>query len=54
MVKQKMGNHLSEFSYKYFFFFYSPVFSGLFDFCSIYTGASLEGAVRLNQGVGEK
>ncbi|RMX40110.1 hypothetical protein pdam_00002328 [Pocillopora damicornis] len=27
-----------------------PVFSGLFDFCSIYTGASLEGAVRLNQG----
>jgi len=27
------------------------VFSGLFDFCSIYTGASLEGAVRLNQGV---
>ena len=30
----------------------SPVFSGLFDFCSIYTGASLEGAVRLNQGVG--
>ncbi|XP_029188949.1 histone deacetylase 3-like [Acropora millepora] len=28
-----------------------PVFSGLFDFCSIYTGASLEGAVRLNQGV---
>ena len=31
--------------------FFSPVFSGLFDFCSIYTGASLEGAVRLNQGV---
>lgn len=28
-----------------------PVFSGLFDFCSIYTGASLEGAVRLNQRV---
>ena len=27
------------------------MFSGLFDFCSIYTGASLEGAVRLNQGV---
>jgi len=33
--------------------FFSPVFSGLFDFCSIYTGASLEGAVRLNQGVCE-
>ena len=31
--------------------FSSPVFPGLFDFCSIYTGASLEGAVRLNQGV---
>ncbi|XP_048584133.1 histone deacetylase 3 [Nematostella vectensis] len=28
-----------------------PVFPGLFDFCSIYTGASLEGAVRLNQGI---
>ncbi|KAG8194392.1 hypothetical protein JTE90_011006 [Oedothorax gibbosus] len=25
-----------------------PVFDGLFDFCSRYTGASLEGAVRLN------
>lgn len=25
-----------------------PVFDGLFDFCSMYTGASLEGAVRLN------
>ena len=53
MVKQRTGNLLTEFAYK-FFFFYSPVFSGLFDFCSIYTGASLEGAVRLNQGVGEK
>ena len=28
--------------------FYSPVFDGLFDFCSMYTGASLEGAVKLN------
>jgi hypothetical protein len=35
----------------YFISLFSPVFSGLFDFCSIYTGASLEGAVRLNQGV---
>ncbi|CAG0914952.1 unnamed protein product [Notodromas monacha] len=26
-----------------------PVFEGLFDFCSMYTGASLEGAVRLNR-----
>eukprot|EP00794_Sanderia_malayensis_P008070 gene8070-8934_t len=25
-----------------------PVFPGLFDFCSIYTGASLEGAIKLN------
>ncbi|KAG8198832.1 hypothetical protein JTE90_007134 [Oedothorax gibbosus] len=25
-----------------------PVFEGLFDFCSMYTGASLDGAVRLN------
>lgn len=25
-----------------------PVFDGLFDFCSMYTGASLEGAVKLN------
>lgn len=25
-----------------------PVFDGLFDFCSMYTGASLEGATRLN------
>lgn len=27
---------------------YSPVFDGLYDFCSMYTGASLEGAVKLN------
>lgn len=25
-----------------------PVFEGLFDFCSMYTGASLEGAMKLN------
>lgn len=25
-----------------------PVFHGLFDFCSMYTGASLEGAMKLN------
>lgn len=30
-----------------------PVFEGIFDFCSIYTGASLEGAVKLNNQVGE-
>jgi hypothetical protein len=29
----------------------SPVFDGIFDFCSIYTGASLEGAVKLNNNV---
>lgn len=27
-----------------------PVFPGLYDFCSIYTGASLEGAAKLNNG----
>lgn len=27
-----------------------PVFDGLFDFCSMYTGASLEGAQKLNHG----
>ena len=53
MFKQRIGNHYLSFLTS-IFFFYSPVFSGLFDFCSIYTGASLEGAVRLNQGVGEK
>ncbi len=26
----------------------SPVFDGMFDFCAMYTGASLEGAVKLN------
>lgn len=26
-----------------------PVFDGLFDFCSMYTGASLEGAQKLNK-----
>ena len=29
----------------------SPVFPGLYDFCSIYTGASLEGSAKLNNGV---
>ena len=29
----------------------SPVFPGLYDFCSIYTGATLEGAVKLNSKV---
>jgi len=28
-----------------------PVFEGLYDFCSLYTGASIEGAVKLNHGV---
>ncbi|GAB6028897.1 Histone deacetylase 3 [Chamberlinius hualienensis] len=28
-----------------------PVFDGLFDFCSMYTGASLEGAVKLNNNL---
>ncbi|XP_002162003.2 histone deacetylase 3 isoform X1 [Hydra vulgaris] len=29
----------------------SPIFPGLFDFCSAYTGASLQGAVKLNHGL---
>ena len=29
----------------------SPVFPGLYEFCSIFTGASLEGAAKLNCGV---
>lgn len=27
---------------------FSPVFDGIFDFCSLYSGASLEGAALLN------
>lgn len=30
-----------------------PVFDGLFDFCSMYTGASLEGAVKLNNDIAD-
>ena len=33
-------------------FLSSPVFPGLYEFCSIYTGASLQGAVQLNHKVG--
>ena len=33
------------------FLIYSPVFDGMFDFCSMYTGASLEGAMKLNHNV---
>ena len=29
----------------------SPIFPGLFDFCSMYTGASLQGAIKLNHGL---
>ena len=28
-----------------------PIFEGLFDFCQLYTGGSLDGAARLNQGL---
>lgn len=38
-------------SLKVSFLSFSPVFDGLFDFCSKYTGASLEGAVKLNNKV---
>ncbi|CAK5102860.1 unnamed protein product [Meloidogyne enterolobii] len=27
-----------------------PVFDGIFDFCALYTGGTLEGAIRLNHG----
>jgi len=30
-----------------------PIFEGVFDFCSLYTGASLEGALKLNHGVAD-
>lgn len=33
---------------------YSPVFDGLYDFCSIYTGASLQAAAKLNENVRTK
>ena len=33
------------------FYFDSPVFDGLFDFCSMYTGASMESATKLNHEV---
>jgi histone deacetylase 1/2 len=28
-----------------------PVFDGMYDFCSTYTGCSIDGAVKLNHGV---
>uniref|UniRef100_A0A7S1GG65 Histone deacetylase n=1 Tax=Bicosoecida sp. CB-2014 TaxID=1486930 RepID=A0A7S1GG65_9STRA len=30
-----------------------PVFADMFDFCSMYTGASLDGAIRLNHGLAD-
>jgi len=30
---------------------FSPVFDGIYDFCSMYTGATLEGSVKLNNNV---
>ena len=30
-----------------------PIFDGLFDFCKLYTGGSIDGAVRLNHGVSD-
>ena len=30
-----------------------PIFDGLFDFCKLYTGGSIDGAVRLNQGLSD-
>ena len=34
-----------------FFSLHSPVFEGIFDFCSMYTGASLDSAWKLNNEV---
>ena len=39
-----------NFTWQSFLENFSPVFDGLFDFCSMYTGASLEGATKLNHG----
>jgi histone deacetylase 1/2 len=30
-----------------------PIFEGLFDFCQLYTGGSVDGAVRLNHGLAD-
>jgi len=30
-----------------------PIFDGLFDFCKIYTGGSIDGAVRINHGISD-
>ena len=30
-----------------------PIFDGLFDFCKLYTGGSIDGAVRLNHGMSD-
>ena len=30
-----------------------PIFDGLFDFCKLYTGGSIDGAVRLNHGLSD-
>ena len=30
-----------------------PIFDGLFDFCKIYSGGSIEGAVRINHGTSD-
>ena len=30
-----------------------PIFDGLFDFCKLYTGGSVDGAVRLNHGLSD-
>jgi hypothetical protein len=39
------------FPYYFLFVIFSPVFDGIFDFCSMYTGASLESATKLNNEV---
>ena len=59
MIKFMDKKILTEKCLKYFFnyatismfLFFSPVFDGIYDFCSMYTGATMEGCVKLNNRV---
>lgn len=51
--KEKLlGYNVGEDWFVAFTFIYcSPIFEGIYNFCSLYTGASLMGARYLNEGV---
>lgn len=49
-LKQVLSTSKKIYYYKMLNFQFSPVFDGIFEFCSLYTGGTLEGAMRLNQG----